>query len=358
MELGTPNACTTCHEDKSASWAAERIVDWYGPKQDQGPHFATIIAAGRVGMPAAGPALVDLATDRDHPAIVRATALDLLGQYDDIGTLAMVQALQDSDALVRTTAVRGLETRPTKPRLAFVGSLLEDPIRAVRIEAARVLTDVPTELFDSQQRQTFEAALTEWRATQHAIIDEPSAHLNLAVMHMKQRNPAGAEEEYHTALRLDSEFLPARFNLATLYNGLGRNDEAEQQLRHIVLHEPDSGEAYYSLGLLFAETERLEESLEMLGRAAALLPHRARVQYNYALALQHLDRRAEAETALLAAYRIEERNPDILQALAIFYVQQNDWADALPYAKALVEIVPDVPGPQQLLQHIKAQQPD
>lgn len=94
----------------------------------------------------------------------------------------------------------------------------------------------------------------------------------------------------------------------------------------------------------------------MLGQAAKLLPHRARVQYNYALALQHLDRRAEAERALLAAYRIEASNPDILQGLAIFYVQQSDWNDALPYANALVELMPDAPGPQQLLQHIQTQQ--
>jgi tetratricopeptide (TPR) repeat protein len=306
-------------------------------------------------MPAAGPALVDLATDRDQTAIVRATALDLLAQYENIGTLAMVQSLGDADALVRTTAVRGLESRPPKPRLSFVGSLLEDPVRAVRIEAARVLTDVPAELFDSPQRQAFEAALAEWQATQQAIIDEPSAHLNLAVMHMKQRDPAGAEEEYHAALRLDPAFLPARFNLAGLYNGLGRNDEAEQQLRHIILQEPDSGEAYYSLGLLFAETERLEDSVEMLGQAVKLLPHRARVQYNYALALQHLDRRAEAERALLAAYRIQAGNPDILHALAIFYVQQADWPQAMRYAKELISVAPDAPGPQQLLKHIEAE---
>ena len=355
VEFRTPNACTICHDDKSASWAAERVAEWYVPKQDEGPHFAAIIAAGRAGMSSAGSALVDLATDRDHPAIIRATALDLLAQYDDIGTLAMVQSLGDSDALVRATAVRGLETRPPKPRLSFVGPLLEDPVRAVRIEAARVLSDVPAELSDVAQREAFQAALAEWKATQQAIIDEPSAHLNLAVMHMKQRNPAGAEEEYHAALRLDPDFLPARFNLAGLYNGLGRNDEAEQQLRQILVQLPDNGEAHYSLGLLFAETERLEESVTMLGRAAKLLPHRARVQYNYALALQHLNRRPEAEKALFAAYRIEGANPDILQALAIFYVQQEDWNDALPYAEALIKLVPDAPGPQQLLQHIQEQ---
>jgi len=53
---------------------------------------------------------------------------------------------------------------------------------------------------------------------------------------------------------------------------------------------------------------------------------------------EHLDRRAEAEAALLAAYRIEGRNPGILQALAIFYVQQKDWNDALSYAHILTFI--------------------
>lgn len=51
-----------------------------------------------------------------------------------------------------------------------------------------------------------------------------------------------AEQSYQTAIRLDPNFLPVRFNFANFYNGLGRN-----------------GEAYYSLGLVLAEVNRLEE---------------------------------------------------------------------------------------------------
>src|SRR5262249_27010252 len=33
VKLGTPNACTDCHADKSAEWAAAAIERWYGPQR-------------------------------------------------------------------------------------------------------------------------------------------------------------------------------------------------------------------------------------------------------------------------------------------------------------------------------------
>src|SRR5213080_5016610 len=64
---------------------------------------------------------------------------------------------------------------------------------------------------------------------------------------------------------------------------------------------PTRGELHYSLGLLLGEEERLPEAAAALGRAADLMPARARVRYNEALALQRLGRRADAEAAFVKA---------------------------------------------------------
>jgi predicted CXXCH cytochrome family protein len=356
VKLGTPNACNICHTDKTSKWAADAIREWYGPEQKKTPHYAEAIAAGRSGSAAAPAKLDALARDAREPAIVRATALDLLGMYGPVGAATMMEALQDKDPLVRATAARGLEHAPPEQRLAAVAPLLSDPIRAVRSEAARVLASVPAAQFNAAQRAAFDEALAEYEATQIANSDWPAAHLNLAVLQTLQGRPDLAEQSYRTAVALDRDFLPARVNLANLYNALGRNQDAERTLREAIEHAPDEGELHYSLGLLLAEEQRLEDASLALGEAARLLPERTRVHYNYGLALQRLGRREQAESELLVAHRLQKTDPNVLQALVAFYAQQRQWDRAYPYAKRLVSLYPNAPGPRQMLMQIEALQ--
>ncbi len=354
VELGTPNACNNCHSDQSAQWAAAAVKAWRGAKPDYPPHFAQAFAEARSGSATAPAKLGALVRDDRTPAIVRASALELLRPYGPAGTPIMVEALGDGEPLLRAHAIRGLEFAPPEQRLEAIAPLLSDPIRAVRTEAARVLAPVPPARFTKAQRDAFDAALAEYRATQMANADFPSSHLNLAVLEANQGRFELAEQSYRTALRLDPDFLPARLNLANLYNALGRNQDAEQALREAIARAPDEGEIHYSLGLLLAEEARLEDASRSLAKAAQLLPDRARVHYNYGLALQQLGRREQAEAALLAAQRLDGADPNILQALAAFYSQSRQWDRAYSYAERLARLYPNAPGPRQMLQQLEA----
>ena len=357
LKLDTPNACNDCHTDRSARWATDVVAQWYGPERQRGPHYGEVIAAGRDRSPEFESQVRELLADTAQPAIARATASQLLRWYAPEATAAVAEATKTEEPLLRATAIGTLERLPPDQRLAAVASLLEDPIRAVRVEAARVLASVPPNLFDPTQWRAFEGALTEYRDAQKAQSDLPAGRLNLAVLHDHLDEPALAEREYRTALRFDAGFLPASFNLANLYNRLGRNADAETVLLEALSRAPDEGELHYSLGLLLAEERRLGQAAEYLGRATELLPDRARPRYNLALLLQRLGRNPEAEAALLEAHELDARDPDILYALAVFYAQQENWVRALPYAEGLTKLTPEAPGPQQLLQQIREEIP-
>ncbi|MCY4507404.1 MAG: cytochrome c3 family protein, partial [Acidobacteria bacterium] len=105
--LGTPTPCTGCHDDRDDAWAAAAVAGWSDAPPP--PHFAPALAAGRAGDAAAAPALAALAADRGQPAIVRATALDLLRPLGRTAVDAARTALDDADPLVRATAAGGLE---------------------------------------------------------------------------------------------------------------------------------------------------------------------------------------------------------------------------------------------------------
>ena len=92
-----------------------------------------------------------------------------------------------------------------------------------------------------------------------------------------------------------------------------------------------------------------------LEQAATLLPERARVRYNYALALQHLGDLPRAESELLKAHETDPLDPGILNALTTFYLQRRDLTKALRYAEQLAQLAPDTPGPNQMVRHIREQ---
>ncbi|HEX9125024.1 MAG TPA: tetratricopeptide repeat protein, partial [Methylomirabilota bacterium] len=352
VKIGTPNACTGCHRDRTAEWAAAAVAKWYGPTRSKDADWALAMAAGRAGARDGAPALIAVALDRQLPAIVRAGALGLLRGYGPQGTGAMAALVRDGDPAVRLAAVAGLEAVPPAERVAAAAPLLSDPIRAVRIEAARVLAPVPAERLDASQRKALEAAIAEFVEAQIAMADMPASHLNLAVLFAAQGKRELAEGEYLTALRMDPYFSPARANLVALYNAIGRNADAERVLREGIKRTPNEGELYYSLGLLLAEEKRLGEAAEALRSAARLMPQRARVRYNLGLALDRLSRDAEAEAALVQAFQLDPRDPDIVYAMAAFYVQRQQWKRARPIAEQLVVIAPGDPRARQLLEGI------
>jgi len=371
-----PNACNGCHHDESKGetpeWAAEKIRQWY-PERIEPPHFAYAIAAGRQVKPEGERLLKSLLARKDLNPMVRASALSLLGRYPRAsGHPEGVEALKDPEELVRLAAVRCVGGVPDPARLyELLAPRLRDPIRAVRLEAARLLSRLPRSEFRTEDREALDAAVGEYVTAQEFLSDQPGSHLNLAVLYDNLKKPEKALEEYRTALRFDPEFVEGHVNLGRLLAERGQRAEAvahfrralelrretidanrrvleryrhdgdevraEQQRRAVESITVELGEIHYSLGLLLAEDPGdLEEAAEHLAEAAQLAPQNPRIHYNYGLALQKLGRVEEAETSLKRACRMAPQAPDHLHALAVLYVQQRRWDAAAACTKELV----------------------
>jgi len=273
QELGTPNACSQggCHDDKPLRWSVDAFEKWYGLAKK--PHYGPTLAAGRDGRPEARDELVRLAGDQLYPAIVRATALSLLGGYPgEESTRAFEIALADSAPLMRYTAVNSVMAASPEELVELVAPLLFDPMRAVRMQAAVQLADVPEKLLKPYQRAALAGALAEYhRAMEHSL-DFAFAGHNLGNLAARLGDAAAAEQYYRIAIAIDDLFYPAKANLAVLLNAQGRNDEAEALLRSILEAYPEQFEVAYSLGLLLAEMGRYVEAETYLARAAEGMP--------------------------------------------------------------------------------------
>jgi tetratricopeptide (TPR) repeat protein len=335
IKLGTPNACNRCHIDKTDQWSDQYISKWYG--LGRRAHYGTIIAEGRKGSPIAHEDLIKLASDPLYPVIVRSTALSLLTAYPAKETTRAYElALMDDEALIRRTAVDFLNASDSNRQTALLTSMLYDPVKSVRIEAARRMTEIADPRLDDAQKKAFQASLMDYQKSMEYSADFAFGRYNLANLYVALKQPDKAVENYRAAIKIDNLFYAAKVNLAMLYNQIDRNDEAEALLREVVISHPEMYEIHYSLGLLLAEEKKYAEAANHLKQAAQGIPERARIHYNLGLLLQHLKQDLDAEEALLKAQELEPDNLDYLYALADFYLKRNELQQARKIAKEMV----------------------
>ncbi len=355
--LGTPNACNQCHADRTPVWAAAAVAGWYGAGRRQEATFAPAFAAARAGRREAGPALLAIIRDPDQAAIVRATAIEMLRDDGEAAQSALMQARDDREALVRAAAAQALADQPPARRLYALAPLLHDPVRLVRIQAARSLSTVPLASFSTAERRAFDAAFAEYMDAQAALADMPATSLNLANLNSLRGEDAAARALYARTLEMDPYLVPARTAFASHLSAAGDHAAAEAVLREGVRRSPDDGGLHYSLGLLLAESGQLAAAAGELGAAARLQPDNARIAYNHGLALQQLGRRRDAEAALIRAYDLDSGEPAYAYALASLYLQEGRRESALRYAERLLAAHPDNPEAQQLIEHLRRGQP-
>ena len=337
VTLGTPNACTGCHRDRSPEWAADRIAAWGGTRRGTAD-FARALDAARRGLPDAGPALIALADDRSQPGIARATALS---HFPDFSTPAMAapleSALRDADALVRLGALRGIDALPADRRGALAAPLLRDPVKAVRLAAAQALASAP---LAQEQRADLDRVVTELVQSELVNADRPESHLNLANLYARRGRPADAESELRTALWLDPAFVPALVNLADLMRAQARDADGERFLEQALRAAPEHAEALHALALLRVRQNRLPEAVDLLRRAARARPDAPRFAYVYAVALHDTGRVGDAITVLEGAHRQRPADRDTLAALATYLGERGDVKRALAYAEKLAVLDP------------------
>ena len=357
VKLGVPNACSNCHDDKAARWAADRITEWYGPVRKQSPHFGEALSAGRNAEPGAQQQLIGIATDDAQADIVRATALDTFGQNLNRESFpAVEQGLRAESALVRLAAVGALDRLSPRDRIRFVFPLLEDPVGSVRLEATRSLAAVPLEALAQEPRRTLANAFSAYERAHRAIADRPESLMTLANFYRDRGDIEKSERTYREAIARHPSFGPAYVNLADLYRSLENDEQAEEVLRDALEISPAEADILHSYGLLLIRHQRYPEAAKLLGRAAQLRPDNARYSYVYALALQKV---GDTDNALLNLKNAHGRHPndrDILAALATMNRDQGDLESAVQYATALVKLSPTDAGARQLLESLQAQQ--
>jgi predicted CXXCH cytochrome family protein len=354
-KIGTPNTCASCHKDRDAAWAAAAIEKWHGPVRKGFQTYAEAFHAARLDQPEAGDLLMKAAQDPAVPAIARATALLELGQRPSTAAEAEIErGLRDPDPIVRLGALRAMEQLPIDVRWTAKAAL-SDPVRAVRMEAASLLADMPLPNMTGAERNAWDKSAQEYIAAKRFNADRAEERANLARFYLKQGKADLAEQEYLAAIKLSPRQAPPRVDLADLYRAAGREAEAETLLRQTIADTPEAAAAHHALGLALIRQKRYAEAISSLKRAAELEPAQPRYAYVYGVALQSAGQANEARRVLAAALLASPSNVEILTALLQDALQSRDLKSALSYAGRLRVLRPDDAALAQFIERLRVE---
>lgn len=272
VKYGVPNACTSCHRDKSSQWAADilnkrDVQNGYNvtTSESRRNKYLDAISSARRGRPDSDEMLRKIVENTMYPSIMRATAISALSDSEKPTVSLCIAMLHDPDAMVRRSAVEYLGALPQSEQTSqALRSALSDASRSVRFSAFIF----GTEFLSSPE---YSRVRNEYVSAQHQLGGMGDGAINLGTLAEREGDTAEAERMYRKALMENEASVPAIVNLAEIIRR--RSDmECDRFLTEQILRIPVSAPLQYSLALSRLRQKRYAEAIINLRTAITLDP--------------------------------------------------------------------------------------
>ena len=274
--FGVPNACTTCHDDRTPEWAARQMDAWWGDGARRGKSVGlarTLYAAG-TGDRSVVPALASLAVDRTQGAVIRASAVEYIAR------LAGVTVVETSPAESQTSTAQGPSGgAPQGPAADVVtprvlGALLgaaSDPEPMVRAQAVRTLGALGPR--DERVIAVLMARVVDQTRVVRARAAEALLALNVSTAPGRAGEAlARAQADLAASLKSFPESAPGMAALAWLHAQRGEDAEADDAARASIALDDTLARPHVIRGVVAARAGRFKEALASWKTARSLDP--------------------------------------------------------------------------------------
>jgi predicted CXXCH cytochrome family protein len=302
-QFGVPNACTTCHDDRSPEWAARQMDAWWGDRDRRGKAASLADTMYRAGSGDATtlPALARLAVDRSQGLLVRASAAEFIaqlissaerrsaaqsqtsfdvrsaggsnaGSYGGSNTRdnprpnarrtavvtpvivnAMIGAADDPEPIVRTAALKALGAIGDRDRaLGPVLARLVDRTRVVRTKAAEVLVAFGIVELPGPAGEALKRAQEEYVLSLDMFPDVASNHADKGWLEAERGNVIVARDALNKATTVEPNYAFPWVVKGVLLAREGKFAEAAEMWKKARSIEP----SYPNIDQLIAEAEK------------------------------------------------------------------------------------------------------
>lgn len=282
QKLATPNACTSCHEDKDNQWAVNFMSKWQAkPRVDS--QTQQDFWALKTGQALPVERHLAIVADDSIDVISRATALQMLAfSTDQISAPLLKPYLTSEEDLLRLAAASASTLINPGFRAEQLAPLLNDPVKAVRVAAARSLVDIyipeaHTAIFDKAFSElNYSNELSAWRG---------EGLLNQGGISMARNDLSATEKAFKKAIKVDPYFDSAYSNLAELYRTQGKNAQVVAVYNSALNKVPNSPLLQYGYGLHLVRQQQLAKAIPKFKKAMQLDPTNTQYAYVYALSV-------------------------------------------------------------------------
>lgn len=279
-KLGTPNTCTSCHNDRNDDWAIKELQQWFKGGRLGSPHYGEVLFAGW-SQPTANSTneLIELGLNTKQPGIVRASALELLRGRQVPGMLVRISPLlEDENPMLRRAAAQLFQGSPVQTKIAITMVLQNDPVKTVRLEAARLIIGQPLDGFSEADKKKVDHVIRDYQKSLIAQADFPETQMQIAGLAMSQRNFKMAQAAFQNALSMDPQLAIAWITLARIQMATGESERSLNTLEQGARRVPDNAVIQFELGVLYSSNRQpekaliaYENSLKLAGPSAVLL---------------------------------------------------------------------------------------
>jgi Flp pilus assembly protein TadD len=348
-ELGIPNACSRCHADRGIDWSIEAADKWYGPAMERPARARTRIIARARTPGASSPAELLGLLRSETNGFWRAVSANLLKRWaaEPEVAAALVAGSGDPDPLVRAISARALEPLAqsrNSPVETALRARLDDPVRSVRVDAAWALRATV---------DTNSPAGRDLLAYLRYNADQPSAVLQMGVLHLDRGDLGGAMACFRRAVSWDTNSVPLHHALAVGLSMEGRTDEAVAELETACRLAPRDAESRFKLGLALNEAGQIDAARAALAQAVKLEPSFAQAWYNLGLAYAASSQDQSALESLVRAESLDAHSAQIPYARATVLARLGRLDEARAAARRALELQPTYPEANELLRTLR-----
>ena len=308
LAYGTPNACTQCHEDKSAQWAAQNLQQWHGkakslPQSEQA--YMDLMQQGYLPIQTH----LALISDTKVSVLKRATAISMLPNSTQQLNNADIQTwLSSEHDLIRLALARIGQLLPPAERLKGYQELLTDKYLAVRIAAANNLINLGLD-----NKPVFEQALQALLSSNQVTQWRGEGNLNQSQVYTQLGQTQQAIDALLHGIKVEPYFDANYINLAETYRSLGQTAKVEQTLQQGLQANPKSAFLHYSQGMHLIRQQQKEQSITSFKQAIKWEPNNIQFAYVYFIALDSIGQTKRAVSELKMVIKQYNNAPQLLE---------------------------------------------
>ena len=288
-KFGIPNACLTCHDERTPEWAAKQMNEWWGDgdRRAKAASMADTLYRAGSGDGSVLPKLATLALDRSEGLLVRASAAEYItqlvagstaastaqSQTSFVGTSstvrrtpvelspndrrsivnALIGAASDPEPIVRAAAVRALGVMGDRDRAVTpVVARLVDQSRVVRARAVEVLVAFGIVELPGQAGEVLKKAQADYIESLDSFPDIASNHAAKGWLEAERGHTAEARAALDDAISVEPKYAFPYVVKGVLSAREGKYSEAVELWQKARSIEP----SYPNINQLIAEAEK------------------------------------------------------------------------------------------------------